>query len=169
MREYSLGLLGTALVYAVVWFQLTPEGAGRATTHSKAPATGHDALASGSKTSLERRPRPTDEVRARSAAEDRALQESTQPRVGPSRGARAGVLDPLPKALPRTIERMAELQRLAADPSRLAERVQRMESDEAELAELKAFAEQFVTLPPDRGGRHIPSSRGHIAAPSGRR
>jgi hypothetical protein len=62
---------------------------------------------------------------------------------------------PLPAALPEALRRRSELQQVAADPEALAARLQAMDLDESELAELRAFAEQFVELPPDRVERSV--------------
>jgi hypothetical protein len=56
----------------------------------------------------------------------------------------------MPPALRKTFERLSELQQLGPDPSRLADRVQTMDVDPAELRQLRQFAERFVDLPPER-------------------
>jgi hypothetical protein len=56
----------------------------------------------------------------------------------------------LPARLRKTFERLSELQQLGPDPKRLAERVQGLDVDPAEIQELRDFARQFVDLPPER-------------------
>jgi hypothetical protein len=63
---------------------------------------------------------------------------------------------------------MSELQRVAADPKELAARLQATDLSESELAELKAFAEKFVVLPPDRMEQRI-SGSSKRPEPSGKR
>ncbi len=78
-------------------------------------------------------------------------------------------LAPLPEALPATINEMAEMQRLARDPMRLAEHVQGLESNAAELEQLKAFAAKFVELPPDRVDQRIMNPGGRAGSQRGSR
>lgn len=166
MREFLLGVLGAGLTYAAVWYQMTPAAdvvpaatvSGRQLARvaaRKAPPTVAPA----------RKHQPSTHVPIEGGSGGGALgQGQREPHELEWEGTDA-LVEPFPKALPKTIERMAELQRISADPKELAARVQAMETDEAELAELKAFAERFVELPPDRVQRHVPGP-GHSSRAS---
>ena len=168
MREYLLGALGVALVYPALWYLMAPETIAHPVTveaprkvvaRPASPAAQRPATAQATSPEL---------VVLEPAAVERA--EATLPaelpRVSTLERPRAPL--PLPEALPKTIQDMAELQRLGADPMRLAAQVQAMESNAEQLAELKAFAEQFVVLPPDRVDQRIMNPAGS-AASHGRR
>lgn len=159
MREYLLGALGVALAYPVLWYQMEPEPSVQAREVTDVREVGSQPAAS--------------TRRVRGATRQVAIEEATavdvaasgvEP-VAPPRSPRVRAPNmpvvPLPEALPKTIDQMSELQRLAHDPMRLAERVQGLESNAAELEALKTFAEKFVTLPPDRVDQRImqPSGR----------
>lgn len=155
MRDFLLGVLGAGLTYVLVWYQVTPAAdvVPAPTSPRHVAAASAPKVRSAKAPSQERRP-PEGHVRSESTiVGDRALLPAPS---GPEPAANEVFIEPLPTALPKTIERMAELQRLSADPNLLASRVQTMETDEADLAELKAFAERFVEIPPDRVQRHVP-------------
>lgn len=171
MREFWLGVLGSGLTYAVFWYQTTP-AANVVLTAPAAPrqvvtapvarkavasATVRETLSPGAPAQAPWQASHGSNERD-SASSQGALLNEQRPQGELERGAAQAFIEPLPAALPKTIERMAELQRIAADPNALATRVQAMETDEAELAELRAFAERFVELPPDRVQRHVPST-----------
>lgn len=176
MREFLFGVLTAGLTYGVIWYQIIP---GAEVVQVK-PAPRHIASARGREvlapTPSVSEPGPTSRSsQAKTPLEaDGARPEGQQQRWSqPEARASQAIIEPLPTALPKTIERMAELQRISADPNVLATRVQAMETDEADLAELKAFAERFVELPPDRVERHVPgtsrSGSTHPAGPAARR
>lgn len=158
MRELLLGALGASLAYAVIWYQMAPPDVVVAAAPSPRPA-GSQGSSAARPPAAARAPRPVaDGVVKDGAGEPAAFFYGTQSPTEAQAARSHSFLEPLPTALPKTIERMAELQRVSGDPQALADRVQGMESDEAELAALKAFAERFVALPPDRVQRHVPDS-----------
>jgi hypothetical protein len=159
MRDFLLGGLGAGLTYAVLWYQLTP-GGDVVLTDPAPPVQGAGVTVRKARASL---PAAHEQGTARqvpaedSRGEGGPLDGRGQPGAHVP-GTKDVFIEPIPAALPKTMERMAELQRISADPSALAARVQAMETDEAELAELKAFAERFVALPPDRVERQVPGT-----------
>ena len=161
MREYLLGALGAALAYPAIWYQMAPEPVALpVVAHAPEPVVAVSELGR-RQTTRESVRRAVESLEAPVAAAEAPahvpIGSPKEPRVAPPRMP----VTPLPAALPETIRQMSELQRLAGDPMRLAEHVQGLESNAAELAELKAFAEKFVTLPPDRVDERImnPSGR----------
>lgn len=166
MREYLLGALGVALAYPMLWYQMEPEPPVRAQEVADAREVGSKAVA------------PTRRVREttrRAASKEGPVTELDVPNVvstsapkPPQVRAPNMPVAALPEALPKTIEQMSELQRLAHDPMRLAERVQGLESNAAELEALKTFAEKFVTLPPDRVDQRIMQPSGRPTQPRAR-
>jgi hypothetical protein len=171
MRDVMSGVAGAGLVYALVWYQMIPA----ADVVAAAPRSAPGAVANTAAAGKARPPvapvpeqRPS-HVSSQGSSGEGALSQGPRRPSELERRERDGFIEPLPTALPKTIERMAELQRISADPNALATRVQAMETDEAELAELKAFAERFVELPPDRVRRHVAGTRHPDSAnPSGR-
>lgn len=183
MREYLLGALGVGLVYPAIWYQSSPPA-----HPAQAPSV---ARQTATEPALEERSSvilgvpPGAPAKSPGASEqNESLREITQqvleesvPRVErklelpivrePEAPAVAAPLMPLPEALPQTIEQMSELQRLALDPQRLAERVQTLEESSANVDQLKAFAEMFIALPPERGSHEVRPS-GRSGSPSGR-
>lgn len=176
-----MGAFGVAVVYPVIWYGWVADaapGSARVQTDraervqaagAASPSVGAQAVAA------------VPAEAARRAAQIQAFRDATRhvvqeglpaaerrlelpvedaPDPAPNPGAQIA-LAPLPEALPQTISQMSELQRLAADPQRLAEKVQTLESNSADLAELKAFAEMFVALPSERVDQRIisPSTR----------
>lgn len=170
MREFLLGALTAGLTYAALWYQVVPgvdvDPAQTAPSRHMTSVRGREAIAP---MAPESELRPINRAfRAEiSAAEGGARSGGQQRWSEPDSRAPQTFLEPLPTALPKTIERMAELQRISADPNVLATRVQAMETDEADLAELKAFAERFVELPPDRVQRHVPGTSRSGTSPPG--
>lgn len=157
MREYLFGALGVALAYPMLWYQMEPELPVRVHEEAEVSEVGSEAVTPA------RRVRTTARQASRKEEPARVLEvPNVEPAPAPVsvRAPKMPVV-PLPEALPKTIDQMSELQRLAHDPMRLAERVQGMESNTAELEALKTFAEKFVTLPPDRVDQRImqPSGR----------
>jgi hypothetical protein len=73
------------------------------------------------------------------------------------------VASPLPPGLPELLSRVSDVQQSAADPTELARRVQTLDANSAELAQLKAFADKFVRLPPPAADRYTPGSVGAAA------
>lgn len=148
MREFLLGALGVALAYPVIWYQMSP------------PAPPHVVPAVAARPPAPRKPASQEAVLREMTRQ--VVQESVPaaerkldlPRIeepeGPAVAAPRAPIMPLPEALPHTINQMSELQRLARDPQQLAERVQALDEGSADVAELKAFAEMFVALPPNR-------------------
>jgi hypothetical protein len=159
MREFLLGGLGAGLTYAVLWYQLTP-GVDVVLTHPAPPVQVAGVATRKARASLPaaHEQGPASHVPAADSRGEGALLDGRRQPGAHVLGAEDAFIGPLPAALPKTMERMAELQRISADPNALAARVQAMETDEAELAELKAFAERFVALPPDRVERQIPGT-----------
>jgi hypothetical protein len=76
---------------------------------------------------------------------------------------------PLPPALPELLSRVSDVQQSAGDPTELAKRVQMLDADPAELAQLKAFADKFVRLPASAADRYTPVSQGSSPAAPRRR
>ena len=158
MREYLLGALGVAVAYPMLWYQMDPEPPVPASEIADAREVGSKAAVS---------TRRVGQTTRQAASEGPAAEvevpnvESTSSPEAPQVRAPKMPVAALPEALPKTLDQMSELQRLAHDPMRLAERVQGMESNAAELEALKTFAEKFVTLPPDRVDPRImhPSGR----------
>jgi hypothetical protein len=170
MREYLLGALGVAFAYPAIWYQMEPEPVAEKREATAPRRIAPQRAAQPERRSLRESPaRPIVPSHVESTIEVTPPTEPTtvapsQPRVRAPNMA----LAPLPEALPATINEMSELQRLAGDPMRLAERVQGLESNAAELDQLKAFAERFVALPPDRVEQRImnPSGRAASSRPS---
>lgn len=65
---------------------------------------------------------------------------------------------PLPPALPQLLSKVADVQAVASDPNALADRVQKFDMSPEEIAQLKAFAEQFVRLPPSSADPYVPGA-----------
>ena len=167
MREFLLGGLGAALVYFAAWYRMSPEdGAGAGAVVSKQAARGRGGdVRSNRGSSAEDGARP-DERRSGAGSPPSPIpsraEAVTPSHVEGTTLAHAG----LPSALPKAIDQMSELQRVAADPKELEARLRKSDISESELAELKAFAEKFVILPPDRVEERISGSAGRFE-PSG--
>jgi hypothetical protein len=181
MREFLLGVLGAALLYFAAWYRMAPEDATAAgVVASQQPARGRGAdVRSNPRSSAAEGARP-DEQRS-SAGFQASLEPPPAEAVRPSEAVTPSdavmpshVVTPshveattlahagLPAALPKAIEQMSELQNVAADPKELEARLRKADISESELAELRAFAEKFVILPPDRVERHISGSAGRF-------
>ncbi len=151
MREFLMGVLGAALVYPLAWYAAEPTpmaAVGESSAHSELDASVPPPGSKKSARALQHKAEVREQQKAgEGPIRDAANAPSTQP-------ARRRLL-PLPEALPKTIEQMRELQHFASNPDALADRVQTMESNDAELAELEAFAEKFVELPRNRVDERI--------------
>jgi hypothetical protein len=76
------------------------------------------------------------------------------------------VASPLPPSLPELLSRVSDVQQSASDPTELAKRVQTLDADPAELAQLREFADRFVKLPPPAADRYTSgSTSGPLRAP----
>jgi hypothetical protein len=159
MRAFLFGVLGAAAAYPLLWRASSP-GEERA-LGVEAPAVAAPTL--GSVPDISESPsqrRVTSERLGSSEASEAGIQLPRLPTVNRPTA-------PLP-ALPDALERVREVHQVLADPDELAARVQRMHVDASQLAELKAFAEMFVELPPDRVERSLSGATGHVlpAAPA---
>lgn len=161
MREFLLGVLGALLVYGAAWYQMAP---GEATVAAPVVSKQGDPRRGGE---VRRTPSAVAVAGARPDPHGAAADSEPSPEIPQVEGAtlsRAEGTTPahqaLPAALPKVIQQMSELQKVAADPRELAARVQKTDISESELAELKAFAEKFVVLPPDRTEQRMSGSSG---------
>jgi hypothetical protein len=170
MREFLLGVLGAVLVYCAAWYRMAPEEAtvagpvvskqGDPKRVGGVPRTRSAAAVVGA------HPDPDSAGADSESSSESSHVEGVMPSqvegVMPSRADGTSLAHrALPTALPKVIQQMSELQKAAADPNELAARVQASEISASELAELKAFAEKFVVLPPDRTEQRISGSSGH--------
>jgi hypothetical protein len=165
MRAFLFGVVGAALAYPVLWHASAPPE-----TAATAPRVQESTL-EGAQLPLTwpgvseppaARKVTTSERRHLDSGSERAIE---LPRL-PSVSSPAAPLAPLPSALPHALERVTELRQVLADPDELAARVQRMQIDQSELAQLKAFAEMFIELPPDRVERSMSGATGAVAPAS---
>lgn len=173
MREYVLGALGVAVAYPAIWYQMEPEPVAEvAMAAEPRVAEAERERAARPERLREKAPRQST-ARAEPEPIAELMMSMTQPEAVPPGEPRVRApstpLSPLPEALPATIDQMSELQRLAHDPVRLAQHVQGLESNAAELAQLRAFAEKFVQLPPERVPQRIMNPEGRAGAPRGSR
>jgi hypothetical protein len=159
MREFLLGMLGAMVVYLATWYRMAPEeatvGAPVVSQQGDQKPGGEVRWGRSAVAAAGARPDPhgVGADSEPSPEPPRVEGVTLSPAVGTTLAHQA-----LPAALPKVIQQMSELQKVAADPRELAARVQMSDISEAELAELKAFAEKFVVLPTDRTEQRISGS-----------
>lgn len=190
MRHVLQGALGAVLIYPLIWYGSAPDqvevvaGSGIGT---RAPAergaagreTGLGAEASSPPGEL-RTERGTPHAAEMSRRIERVSGSSASaleaevplPRAPVAPGVarprvpqpvEPAVASPLPPGLPELLSRVSDVQQSAADPTDLAKRVQTLDANPEELAQLKAFADKFVRLPPPAADRYTSDSLGASA------
>jgi hypothetical protein len=190
MRDVLLGALGAVFLYPLVWYGSAPTPvevvsdpnagtrpvAEATPTNGGSPLSGLSAGRAGTPRAegggvrgavVSRRVEPVPgSAPSASAAETLLPREPTLPRVArPSQPSEPSAAA-LPPGLPELLSRVSDVQQNAADPTELAKRVETLDMDSTQLAQLKAFADQFVKLPPSAAERYVSSE--HSGAPAAR-
>jgi hypothetical protein len=187
MRHVLQGVVGAGLLYPVLWYFVsqgmdqanappalqarTAPAVTRGGTEQTEPSTlaGHIPSARGTERSTDRMVRseaPSSTASVEHLPSEPVRSPSPPTVVEPQVAAptEPTVPVPLPPGLPKMLSRVADVQSVASDPTALADRVQKFQASPEELTQLKAFAEQFVQLPPSSADFDLsgmPPAKGH--------